>query len=106
MDAPRRPPVISRSSDRIAFGKMTHMNRWSHDIGVFLSKGSVLIAPYGYARGFSHLRAGSLPKKATNVMKEMKSTMSAIAVMVSIVSKGPRSPLPLYVQRGDGVDTE
>lgn len=36
--------------------------------------------------GMRYLRAGSLPKKATNVMKETKSTRSAIVVKDTIVA--------------------
>lgn len=41
----------------------------------------------------TNLRAGILPKKATNVMKEMNSTMSAMVVketMTAVVEMKPR----------------
>lgn len=43
----------------------------------------------------SYLRAGSLPKNATNVMKEMKSTISAMVVMVPMATVGQIWPVSL-----------
>lgn len=72
------------------------MNRWSHAIGVFLRAGQ-LGRSHETLYGGVHLRAGSLPKKATNVMKEMTSTMSAMVVTVSMVSEDRVSLLPSSV---------
>lgn len=53
------------------------------------------IMSLGAGMDLSHLRAGSLPKKATKVMKEMKSTMSAMVVTVPMAAAGWTSPISL-----------
>lgn len=49
------------------------------------------------ARIDSHLRAGSLPKNATNVINEINSTISAMVVMVPITAGGQMWPVSLSI---------
>jgi hypothetical protein len=60
------PDVSFWSTARMPAGSLTHIKRYSQAMGV-------------------RLRAGSLPKKVTEVMKEMPKMMSTMVVSVPMV---------------------
>lgn len=85
------PEVSLWSRARVTFGIWIHIMRWSQAIGVRL-RGSQDFQAVPVGLLGAYLRAGSLPKKVTKVMKEMPQTARATVESVPIVKAALPTP--------------